>query len=290
MRDEPRLWRGSVTIILLVLNAVAFVAQVIAARAGVPVDDWFALSTDGLGHGFAWQLLTFQFMHGGLMHLLLNSWGIYVFGRAVEDAVGGARWLQLYLMSGVCGGLVQIAGNLVLPRFFGDVPLVGASAGLYGLIGVFALLFPQQRLTLLLFFVLPVTLTARMLVIFSAVIAGLGLLLGGDNVAHAAHLGGLGAGMIFIRLMLAGRWPSFNKFAEQRPRSRQPEFARTASASGPFWQRAAAPEEPESLPPEEFISREVDPILDKISAHGIQSLTDRERKILDAARKKMVKR
>ena len=282
---EPR---RQMTITLLVVNVVVFVIQSVMAssRPDFPLNHYFALSVDGLHHGFVWQLLTFQFLHGGLLHLILNSWGIYMFGRAVEDAIGGARWLQLYLASGVIGGLVQMACAVALPKFFGDAGVVGASAGLYGLIGAYALLFPHQRLTLLLFFVLPLTLTARALVICSAVIAVLGLVMGGDNVAHAAHLGGMGAGILLIRLMLEGRWPT-----ARRPlrRATPREFANVAGRK-PFEPWKAAPASEADLPPEEFISREVDPILEKISAHGIQSLTERERKTLDAARKKMERR
>lgn len=281
---EPR---RQVTIILLLVNAVVFLIQSLAeiTQPDFPLNHYFALSLDGLKAGYVWQLFTFQFMHGGLLHLILNSWGIYVFGRAVEDAIGGARWLQLYLASGVAGGLVQMACGLALPKIFGDAGVVGASAGLFGLIGAFATLFPHQRLTLLVFFVLPLTLTARALVIVSAVFAVLGIVLNRDNVAHAAHLGGMVAGLFFVRLMMEGRWPTMRKpIRRVAPR----EFVSVAAKKLQGWN--VAPTSEAELPPEEFISRAVDPILDKISAHGIQSLTERERKILEAARKKMEKR
>ena len=280
---EPR---RQVTLILLAVNALVFITQILVGRAApeFPFNKYFALSVHGLSEGYVWQLITFQFLHGGWLHLLLNSWGIYVFGRAVEDAIGGVRWWQLYLASGVIGGLVQLLCSLALPNFFGDAGVVGASGGLFGLIGAFATLFPHERLTLLLFFVLPVTITARALVIISAIIAVLGLAMHADNVAHAAHLGGMLAGVLFIKLMMEGRWPTM-----RRPRRRitPREFANVTAKKFQGW-KSGTPDA--DLPPEEFISREVDPILDKISAHGLQSLTERERKILDAARKKMEKR
>jgi hypothetical protein len=188
-----------------------------------------------------------------------------------------------------------VAFSYFLPHQFGGlfpngshIPVVGASAGLFGLIAAFAGLFPHQRLTLLLFFVLPITLTARTLLIASAAIAVLGLLLASDNVAHGAHLGGMLAGFVYIR------WGSnlrihFSNWRPLQSRQRKRELVRAAAVRGRPW-RTTAPDIEVELPPEDFISKEVDPILDKISTHGIQSLTDRERKILEAARKKMAKR
>jgi len=60
-----------------------------------------------LSHGYVWQLLTFQFMHGNFLHLLLNCWAIFMFGREVEQALGRKSFLTLYLSSGVIGGLCK---------------------------------------------------------------------------------------------------------------------------------------------------------------------------------------
>src|SRR5881396_2998042 len=81
--------RGSATVALLVINVLAFLAQIINGYPPrITSDDYFALSVEGLRHGYVWQLITFQFMHGGWLHLLLNCWAIFVFGRDVEDALG----------------------------------------------------------------------------------------------------------------------------------------------------------------------------------------------------------
>jgi hypothetical protein len=122
------------------------------------------------------------------------------------------------------------------------------------------------------------------LLLFSGVVAVFGVLFPGGNVAHAAHLGGMIAGVAFIRFAPYWRWP-------QLPR-RQPRLARKLArvpTPGSFWGRTKEATR-EELPAEEFLSKEVDPILDKISAHGIQSLTERERRILEAARERMAKR
>ena len=288
--------RWSAAIALLLINVAVFILQEIhRASLHVPIGYYissspFTLSLDGLKHGYIWQLFTFQFMHAGVMHLLLNSIAIYFFGRALEDTLGKARFLKLYLACGVCGGLLQMAGALFFPSHLGG-SVVGASAGGMGLIAAFATMFPEQRLTLLLFFVIPISLQAKVLLWISAGLAIFGILLPSDNVAHAAHLGGMLAGIAYIRWFVHSQI----SFTGWRPFRRSPsvrELVGANSARRPSWRRAKSPPPlpVQELPSAEFISQEVDPILDKISAHGIHSLTERERQILDAARKKMARK
>jgi len=300
MRDAPGGLNWSATVVLIVTLVVAFILQVTMVPRAF-ASEYLALSLEGLKRGFVWQLLTFQFMHGGLIHLLLNCWAIYVFGRAVEWMIGKSRFLVLYFCSGIIGGLLQMLGALLWPSHLGGA-VVGASAGGFGLVAAFAALNPHHQLTMLLFFVVPVQMRARTLLVICLALSGLGMAFPnsvfGGNVAHAAHLGGLLAGVGWVRLGwhhdyvrlpwegLVERWRQWGPFHARR---RKRELVRAASVREDQWP-VSARERPEELPPEEFISREVDPILDKISAHGLQSLTERERKILDAARKKMAKR
>ena len=282
-----------VTVILLITLAALFVVQsVIDYYTSWPIWRYLALSKEGLGNGFLWQLVTFQFMHaplsnGGILHLLLNCWAIYMFGRPVEEALGRSGFLRLYLLSGVFGGLLQMLSSVILPTHFGSAPVVGASAGAFGLVAAYASLYPERPLTLLLAFILPISMRAKFLLWFSVGFAVFGILIPTGPVAHAAHLGGLLTGLVYVRwgvqaasLLLARR--------PRRPRSRSRELIRATSTKGLPWRGPNNPAQ--DLPPAEFISREVDPILEKISAHGIQSLTDRERQILEAARAKMERR
>ena len=139
MRSSPFEPQRPVTVILLITLAVLFVVQsIIDYYTPWPIWRYFALSKEGLGNGFLWQLVTFQFMHaplsnGGILHLLLNCWAIYMFGRPVEEALGPSGFLRLYLLSGVFGGLLQMLSSVILPSHFGSAPVVGASAGAFGL-------------------------------------------------------------------------------------------------------------------------------------------------------------
>ena len=280
MRQPQANYRWSATVVLLIVNALIFLLQRYVLNPFF-VDNYFALSLDGLRHGFVWQLLTFQFLHGGWIHLILNCWALFVFGREVEEVFGIPRYLVLYFSSGIIGGLFQEFTALIWPNYFGSA-VVGASAGIFGVVAAFAMLFPERQLTLLLFFVIPVNLRAKFLLWISLVLAALGIAFPGSffagNVANAAHLGGILTGLAFVRIREEFQFRSWRPF----------DWMRSKKSGGkiPNWPKAENADDMS----EEFISREVDPILDKISEHGIQSLTERERKILEAARNKMAKR
>jgi membrane associated rhomboid family serine protease len=281
---EPRV---SFTVALLIFNAAVFLVQLAASQSlrGLEIqNNYFALSLAGLEHGFVWQLLTFQFMHAGWVHILFNSLVIYFFGRPVEDALGRRHFLALYLAGGIIGGLVQMLFVLLLPQFF-DIPVVGASAGASGLVAAFAILHWEERFSLLIYFI-PVTMTGKTLLMVSLALAFVGMLTPNSGIANAAHLGGILTGGFYVRLFIQGRWPRW-KFPARRSTPRK--LVASRSGNGSFW-RSAAGKPDEDVSADEFLSSEVDPILDKISAHGIHTLTTREREILEKARKKMTGR
>jgi len=273
--------RVSFTVMLLIVNAVVFLVQLVSANFPHGEDiqyQYFALSLDGLRQGYVWQLLTFQFMHGGWMHIIFNSLAIFFFGRPVETVLGSKRFIGLYLVSGTIGGLVQSLFALAIPSF--DVPVVGASAGAMGLVAAFAVINWMERFTLLFYFI-PITMNGKTLLWASIGLAVLGMLNVNSHIANAAHLGGIIAGFFYARQILHGNWPQWKLF---RRRERPREVVATRTKENKFWR--SAPEE-EDVSTDQFLQNEVDPILEKISAHGIKSLTAREREILEAARKKM---
>ncbi|MGO8836392.1 MAG: rhomboid family intramembrane serine protease [Limisphaerales bacterium] len=275
--------RVSLTVMLLVVNAIVFVIEcfVLGYPPLFSSGNWFALSVGGLKHGFVWQLLTYQFMHANLWHILVNSWLIYLFGREIEATLGPKNLLVLFLAGGVVGGIFQVLAALLWPGLFGG-PVVGASAGGVGLMAAYAVLFPERELTLLF---PPVTFRAKTLLIFSVVLAVLGIVFPINHVANAAHLGGMLTGVVFIRQFIQGRsWQS--DFPSRRAGAG--EFIARWAGKSSLWRSSANPPD-EDLSTDEFVKSEVDPILDKISRHGIQSLTAGERKILEQARSRMAK-
>lgn len=292
LRSVPVARRWSAAIVLILVNAVVYGLMLIALQSRhsplVRVFDWLALDPAALVRGSLWQLLTFQFLHGGTFHLVINCAMLYMFGRPLEMALGRRSFLRLYFGSGAFGGLVQVAGAWLLPHQFGVGPVVGASAGIFGLIAAFAWLNRDTPITMLLGFIIPVSMRAKYLLVVEVVLAVFGLLGRESGIAHGAHLGGMAAGLAYAHFIVLGNRTLLKWGRTLRPiRKRDLVGARTArtrhasTRSGPG---------DTDLPPSDFISKEVDPILDKISQHGIQSLTERERRILEMARNKINRR
>jgi membrane associated rhomboid family serine protease len=292
MRDSSRYSARPLSIRIIILlvtlftlqNAFVFLPHPSLARWEWLLK-WFGLSQNVLAGGRIWQLLTFQFLHailteGGFWHIFFNCLSLYFFGPAVDAAMSRKQFLLLYLGGGACGGLFQALGHFVLPENFG-LPVVGASAGIAAVIAAFAFLFPGQIIMVM--GILPVP--AKFFFIFAALYAVFGIMVpsGGGGMAHGAHLGGLLAGWAYVRWVLNStweipklRWPGSNK---------RVIISTNRSTFG-----KARPMTAGDVPAEEFISKEVDPILDKITKHGIHSLTEAERKTLEAARARMAKR
>lgn len=281
----PRLsgggWRYSLTIWLIITNVVIYAGQLV-----LPIENLFALRAGLLWHGAVWELLTYQFLHGGLMHLLINCLMLYWFGNVIESNFGWRRMLALYLGSGAVGGLVQAAFFTFVLRGGAMVPVVGASAGVFGLVAAFAILFRNQPITMLVAFVFPVAMKAKYLLLIEVVLSVLGMLAANDNIAHAAHLGGMLVGVAWA-LSVEGWLPQLPRRKAPPPsRFHSLEMSGTptkSSTSTSARSRTAS----DDLPKDQFLAQEVDPILDKISAQGIQSLTEREKRILAAAKRKM---
>ncbi len=136
-----------------------------------------------------WQLVTYGWLHGGLAHLLLNMFGVFMFGSVIERVWGTKRFFVYYVACIVGAGLVQ---QVVVSEGL----TVGASGGLFGLLLAFGLMFPRQPLY---FLFIPFPIQARWAVL---IYGGVELVLGLSNtwqgIAHFAHLGGMGTGLLLL--------------------------------------------------------------------------------------------
>ncbi|HXT12252.1 MAG TPA: rhomboid family intramembrane serine protease [Candidatus Angelobacter sp.] len=212
MRTPRSRWWLSATVVLVAINIVVYIIQTRILPDSF-TKQYLELSLFGLHHGYVWQLITYQFLHGSIPHILLNCWALFVFGRDVEWTVGKPRFLALYFSSGVIGGLFQMAAALLWPQYFGGLEhaayeaVIGASASVFGIVAAFAMLFPNQRLIMLLFFVIPLNIRARSLLWLVLIITTIGISLPnsslvrliGGNVAHFAHFGGILTGIAVSR-------------------------------------------------------------------------------------------
>ena len=150
-----------------------------------------------------WQLVSYQFLHGGIMHLAFNMLALWSFGRILERAWGNQRFLIFYLSCGVGAAIIsQLIDQFVLQQV-GYGYTIGASGAVYGILVAFAYLFPNFKLV---FIFLPVPVAAKyfvpvlLLIDLTAGITGFSIF--GHNIAHFAHIGGAVVGFALVKLWL----------------------------------------------------------------------------------------
>ncbi len=199
-----------------------------------------------------WTLVTYMFLHGGLMHIAFNMLALFFFGPRVEARLGSRRFTILYFLSGISGALLSFA-------FSPNAMIVGASAGVFGVMLAFAYYWPNE--TILIWGILPIP--ARVLVIITTLFALLGGFSGAsDGTAHFAHLGGYAGAYLFLKWIERSRH-QFRRKVNEVPRSAD--------------QKVAAWKKIDRSKVHEVNREELDRILDKISAQGLNSLTPQER-------------
>lgn len=284
-----------------VIDAVTPAGRVPVARVQLastpPIRKWLCFSTataiytDTPGRGISglevWRIIGFQFCHADMNHLIFNMIGLFFFGPIVERYLGSRRFLAFYLICGVAGALVYLllnasgfavlqlsAGKATVPGLlFNDphTPLVGASAGIFGVLMAAARIVPNA--TVLLFFIIPMRLAtlayALVIIAVGTVILG-GSKAGSNAGGEAAHLGGAIAGWWLIAQ--PDRLQGFFDLLGRANPSAALRARRAARESAAGSQRKPRVED-----------AEIDRILAKISSSGIGSLSDDERRILREA-------
>jgi membrane associated rhomboid family serine protease len=183
---------------LLIANVVIYLAEGVAEEALVGL---FALWP--IGPGFApWQLVTYSFLHGSLLHLFFNMLALYMFGSDIERVFGRRRYLAYYLTCVLVAALMQLLVSALIPG--PAYPTLGASGGVFGILLAFALYFPH-RIIMLIF--PPIPMPAWLFVMLYGLIElDLGVTGTQAGVAHFAHLGGMLGGFMTIQYW-RGRWP-----------------------------------------------------------------------------------
>jgi membrane associated rhomboid family serine protease len=189
-----------VTTSLIVANVAMFLLSSSIGDALAPLALWPFGAARITGMGFApWQLVSYAFLHGSMLHLLFNMFALYMFGGAIEQVFGPRRYLAYYLVCVVSAALTQLLVAMLAGGFY---PTVGASGGVFGLLLAYGLYFPNNRVMLLF---PPIPMPAR---VFVAVYAVLELVMGvtgtQSGVAHFAHLGGMVGGYVMLRYWRGG--------------------------------------------------------------------------------------
>lgn len=192
-----------VTKALLIINIVVFIAQMALGRQALLAFELWPL---GVQYGDVfnsvgfepWQVLTYGFMHGSFGHLALNMLALFMFGAPLEYVWGQRRFLTYFLVCVVGAAICQLlVGWWMMSQGGQAYPTVGASGGVFGLLLAYGMLFPNQRVMLL---IPPIPMKARTLVIvYGAITLLMGFTGLQSGVAHFAHLGGMLFGWLMIR-------------------------------------------------------------------------------------------
>jgi membrane associated rhomboid family serine protease len=230
-----------------------------------------------------WTFFTYMFMHGGLVHLLANSVGLFVFGPPVERRMGSRVFLTFYIYCGILAAVF----SLLLQSFLPQPPFIGASGAILGLAFAFAKFNPDAEL---LIFPFPVPIKASRFIWVLLALDVVGALLGRDNIAHLAHIGGFGAAWLYFGVQSIARPIETPRLPSFRPRATVAVSVDDATGRQAARSRTPVPSVP-SISPTDLQAAEaleVDRLLDKITASGLSSLTADERRFLDnvAARKR----
>jgi membrane associated rhomboid family serine protease len=297
---------------LLMVNVGVFLFQMLFD--GVVIGDssvrymimeWLALNpaSDSIMFGdsnfYPWQLISYQFLHGGFFHLFFNMFALWMFGIELEHIWGSSRFLTFYLLSGIGAGLLQI--------FISDAPTVGASGAVYGILLGFGMTFPDRKIFM---FPLFIPISAKYFVmIFAGIELMSGLFSSNSGIAHFAHLGGAATGFLLLKYgdqfkiyeMFDKLWVGLSKIINSNSSSSankrsanvysqtsQTKWRSSTSAStGTPTQTRTTYSKSYVIDGEEITQNTIDDILDKISATGYQNLTDREKFILNELSKRL---
>ena len=252
-------------------------------------------------HFKLWQLVSYMFLHANLPHIFFNMYSLWMFGGVIERTLGRNRFLVFYFISGIGAGLCQILMQL----FTADSDLaatIGASGACYGILLAFGLLYPNQKIYLL---IPPIPIKAKWLVIGYAILEAYLAFNTNSNIAHLAHLGGMLFGLLCLynwRLwplskygfdrwdrmyveekklnMFQRLWRDFKGLFHfrRRPKMKVYKPSQSGRSANQSEQDDAANSPTPPRSPEE--QARIDAVLEKVRRSGYASLTADEKRIL----------
>ncbi|MEN8126521.1 MAG: rhomboid family intramembrane serine protease [Planctomycetota bacterium] len=236
---------------LLIINFAIYMVANLVPAIGEPLYDYGSVFPKTFANAIQpWRIITYQFLHGGVFHLVFNLMVLYFMGPFVERSFGSRAFLKFYLICGAAGGIVYT----LLARFgileIGS--MVGASGAIYGVMAAVAIMYPRMRI--LLWGIIPMTMF--WLVILVIVMSFLNIAAGTNAGGEAAHLTGLAMGFLYMKYK---PWITQHRMKRQK---------------GAWTQKVER---------ERNFQSEVDRILDKIHREGIGALSNREKQILQEA-------
>lgn len=235
---------------IILANVAVFLLQ-ISSPLGMLLIDWGALWPIGSGQFQIWQPVSYLFLHGGFTHILFNMFALWMFGTEIENYWGTRQFTIYYFTCGVGAAII----NLIATFGMGG-PTIGASGAVFGVLLAFGMMFPNRYIYLYFFF----PIKAKYFVTGYAVIEFFSTFNMHSPVAHFAHLGGMLIGFVYIKIM-RGDWPIMD-LLEKASSATPSKFTKSDKNAS------------------EGNEEKIDLILDKISKHGYESLSQEEKRIL----------
>ena len=317
MRNIPVITKN-----LLIINVLVFVATYALRGLNIDLDTLLGLHFILAPDFRVWQFVTYMFMHGGVTHLLMNMFMLWMFGMVVENVWGPKKFLFYYMVcglgAGVCQELAQYGtyvveglaqyetlriANSIIPmsEYLNMMYTVGASGAIYGVLLAFGMLFPEERMFII---PIPIPIKAKWIVMGSIVVelfSAIGT--SNDGVAHLAHLGGMLFGFILIRYWKKHPYSGYGDFGMNRGHQFFDRMKNTweqrggrdtrnaTNGNSESWSNTSQSNNANNRSDWDYNAQkkqqqeEVDRILDKIRKSGYDSLTkDEKQKLFDSSK------
>jgi membrane associated rhomboid family serine protease len=261
---------------LMIINGAIFLLQLLVGIfAPGRIEYFFGLHHVGLLHQFMlWQPLTYMFLHGSFLHIFFNLFALWMFAGELELRWGSKTFLRYYIFSGIGAGIFIAIMNYIIFINNNATPItIGASGALYAILLAYGLTWPNREV--LLYFLFPIKM--KYLVIIFGAIEFFGTISSahgsGGNISHIGHLGGLISGFIYIMYKVR-----ISPVSRKKP-------GRGEGAVGDYLKKSRLKKKQEEIETRIQAKMIIDRLLEKIAREGMSSLTPKERKELEWARR-----
>lgn len=255
---SPSLFTDAIKFIISI-NFLIFILQYLSGMEDELFTVFGIVPSKTFGELMLWQPFTYLFFHGGIWHVLINMFVLWMFGSELEKFWGKKEFLRFFFITGIGSGLITILFSLSSTN-----PVVGASGAIYGVLLAYGFMFPNRLVYL--YFLIPIK--VKYLVILIGAIAFFSSLNpGNSNISHLTHLSGMVIGFIYLRSSI--NWNTINHFVIHRKDEIKRHY------------------EDKKNEKREALKLQVDAILDKINDVGYDNLSESEREFLFKASKNL---
>ena len=255
---SPSLFTDAIKFIISI-NFLIFILQYLSGMEDELFTVFGIVPSKTFGELMLWQPFTYLFFHGGIWHVLINMFVLWMFGSELEKFWGKKEFLRFFFITGIGSGLITILFSLSSTN-----PVVGASGAIYGVLLAYGFMFPNRLVYL--YFLIPIK-VKYLVMLIGAIAFFSSLNPGNSNISHLTHLSGMVIGFIYLRSSI--NWNTINHFVIHRKDEIKRHY------------------EDKKNEKREALKLQVDAILDKINDVGYDNLSESEREFLFKASKNL---